>query len=347
MADRVILGLSGGVDSAVAALLLRQAGFAVEGVALRLWRAVAGDDSLDAARAVAQAVDIPFRVLDLEVRFYRDVVQPFVAHYAQGRTPNPCVACNPTFKFAALWEEAQRVGAAWVATGHYARVEHQPGAPSRLLRARGLRHDQSYALHRLPQVLLQRVLFPLGALADKAEVRTLAREHGLPSAARPDSQDLCFMLGGDYRDLLAKIHPDALRPGPILDETGVVRGEHHGLAGYTVGQRHGLGIAAPAPLYVLRLDPVNNALVVGPVASLEQRECDLEEVTFIAGAPPAAAFAAEARIRYRAPLVPVDVTIAGPRARVTFAQAQRGVAPGQSLVFYAGAVVLGGGVIVA
>lgn len=344
-----MIGLSGGVDSAVAAWLLQQAGFSVIGIALQLWRASeapASESGLDAARSVAAALRIPLHALDLEARFYREVVEPFADTYAQGRTPNPCVACNPQFKFAALAEAADRLGATWIATGHYARVIHALDGPSRLLRSVTQHNDQSYALYRLPQALLRRARFPLGELPDKAQVRALAREHALPTAARPDSQDLCFMAGGDYRELLARLRPDTLAPGPIVNEAGETLGQHQGLARYTVGQREGLGIAAGERLYVLRLDIARNALVVGTAARLEHATCALEDVTFIAGGPPALRFTAEARIRYHAPPTPVNVQVEGTRARVTFEQPQRGIAPGQSVVFYAGDEVLGGGIIV-
>ncbi len=344
--QRVVIGLSGGVDSAVAAWLLREAGLEVHGAVLHLWQAqpaLTSEDSITSAQEVAAALGISCRVLDLRARFHAEVVAPFVAAYAEGRTPNPCVVCNPGLKFAALREHADQLGAAWIATGHYARVEHPPGGPSRLLRALTRHNDQSYALYRLPQEILTRARFPLGELPDKALVRALAYEHGIPSAARSDSQDLCFMAGGDYRELLP---PDALAPGPILDEAGEVLGEHQGLARYTVGQRGGLRIAAPHRLYVLRLDPERNALIVGPAERLLRTTCRLEAVTFCADAPPAPTFTADARIRYHAPLTPAEVTLTdATHATVAFAEPQRGIAPGQSVVFYAGEEVLGGGMI--
>lgn len=346
---RVVVALSGGVDSAVTALLLQEAGLEVQAVTLRLWRApfVGGNDAVESAQAVAAASGIPCTVLDLEARFYREVVQPFVAAYGQGRTPNPCVFCNPTLKFAALLMAADAIQAAWIATGHYARVLHREGASTRLLRARSTRRDQSYVLYRLDPSTLARLRLPLGEMADKAEVRAFARQRGLPAAARTDSQDLCFLgAGGDYRALVRQLAPESLRPGPIYDETGRRLGEHQGLPLYTVGQREGLGLNVGRALYVLRLDPVANALIVGPPEQLAQTRCTLEAVIFTAGAPPGASFQALAQPRYHAPVTPVTVTLSAPdRAEIAFAAPVTQLTPGQSLVLYQGDEVLGGGVI--
>ncbi len=342
---RVVVGLSGGVDSGVAAALLLEAGYEVVAVALRMWRF---DDEAEApteaAASVADALGVPLRVVDVRSRFLQGVVRPFVEAYARGRTPNPCVFCNPTLKFATLLAEAEAVGAWWVATGHYARVRHTPQG-SHLLQAISSRHDQSYMLYRLTQRQLRHLRFPLGEVADKETVRALARDYGLPVAERAGSQDLCFVGGGDYRTLVQAMLPSAVRPGPILDEAGRTLGEHRGLPFYTVGQRRGLGIAAPQPLYVLRLDAEANALIVGPRVHLDRRSCRLTDVTFTQGNAPASRFTAEGRIRYRAPRVPLTVEMGEGQAHVTFAEPQRGVAPGQSLVLYRGEEVLGGGVI--
>jgi tRNA-specific 2-thiouridylase len=346
--NRVAIGLSGGVDSAVAAALLQAQGYEVHGVALKTWHAPTdeAETSLDSAAAVADALHIPLHVEDVETRFYRNVIEPFVAEYARGHTPNPCVMCNPTLKFAVLSEAADRLGARWIATGHYARIDHPVAGPARLLHAQNLQKDQSYALYRLTQHHLTRLLLPLGDIADKATVREMARHYGLPSAEADDSQDLCFMRGGDYRSLLALLRPDAVRPGPIYNESGEPLGEHHGLSHYTVGQRSGLGIAAAEPLYVVCLRPQDNAVIVGPSPSLVRETCTLTALTFTTGTPPAQVFSAQGRIRYRAPRVDVTVrTLDAHRAEVHFTQPQRSVAPGQSLVLYQDEEVIGGGII--
>jgi len=346
---QVVVGLSGGVDSAVTAHLLLQQGFEVIGVALSLWKVSSPypeEDSSAQARDVAEALDIPLHVLDVQERFYQQVVEPFVDAYARGQTPNPCVICNPTFKFARLLEIADAVKAHWIATGHYARVVHSPGGPSRLLRARYLEKDQSYALYRLNQRHLKRLLLPLGEVESKAFVRQIAKQQGLPGMAQRDSQDLCFMRGGDYRELLGALRPAMMRPGPIYNEAGEVLGEHQGLPRYTIGQRGGLGIAAKEKLYVLRLVPQTNALIVGPKSSLARRMCTITTLSFVAGSPPASTFSASGRIRYRMPSTPVRLQILDDDcADVQFEVPQFGIAPGQSLVLYQEDSVIGGGVI--
>ena len=360
---RVLIGLSGGVDSAVAAALLQSQGYAVEGIALQLWQAPTAPTSpapaaaSKAAATVADALRIPCHVIDTRSRFYETIVTPFLDAYAQGRTPNPCVRCNPALKLAVMLEAADQMCAQWIATGHYARVRRDANGTAHLYRARNRDQDQAYMLYRLTQRHLRRLLLPLGEVASKAEVREIARQRHLPNAARQDSQDLCFMSGGDYRTLVAKLRPQSLQPGPIYDEAGQRLGEHRGLARYTVGQRRGLGIAAAEPLYVIALRPEDNAVVVGPASSLERRRCTLAKMTFPTGAPPpprgAAAwnkstptFEAHGRIRYRAPLIPVTVRMEGAhRAEATLHEAQRGIAPGQSLVLYQEDEVIGGGII--
>jgi len=343
-----VVALSGGVDSAVTAARLLAQGHTVTGVHLDFWRApqAGATDAAAAAAEVAQRLGIPLRVIEARERFYREVVQSFINAYLQGQTPNPCVGCNPGLKFALLLEVAQ-ASDALLATGHYARVLHPEDGAAQLWRARNRQRDQSYMLYRLTQPVLSRLYLPLGEARDKDEVRAEAQALGLTVAQRPDSQDLCFLGGRDYRSFLQQMAPEALQPGPIYDETGKRLGEHRGLGFYTVGQREGLGIAAPVPLYVLRIEAQANALIVGPRAALEQSTCRLEAVTFTSQALAQERFSCQAQIRYRAAPVSAAVQLlpAG-KAEVRFAEPQRGLAPGQSVVFYAGEQVLGGGVIV-
>ena len=349
--DHVVVGLSGGVDSAVAAAQLKADGYTVHGVVLNLWqlpetRAVPGDETVNSAQRVAEALDIDLTIRDLRDRFYHTVVAPFMDAYRRGLTPNPCVMCNPQFKFQALIEAANALDSTWIATGHYARVVHTPDEPARLFTGTARNKDQSYALYRLRQSQLRRLLLPLGGLESKTRVRELARAHQIPGADREDSQDLCFVSGGDYRKALRAEQPDAFQPGPIYNKAGDRLGEHTGLPGYTVGQRNGLGITSPERLYVLRLDPTRNALIVGTREQLERTTCTLDRVTFISDTRPAPRFQAKGRIRYRAPLTPLTVEmLTDSCARAVFAQPQRGVAPGQSLVFYHNDEVIGGGLI--
>ncbi len=346
--NRFVVGLSGGVDSAVAAARLKNAGFNVHGATLLLWH-VAPEESRQAtvrARAIADALGIPLQVLDVRERFYQEVVRPFADTYARGKTPNPCVVCNPRLKFDALLDTADEIGAQWIATGHYARVHHPADGPAQLLRARSQRRDQSYMLHRLTQRVLTRLRLPLGELENKTAVRELARQLDFPNADAHDSQDLCFLAGGDYRPLLEDLRPQSFESGPIVDEDGNVLGQHRGLPRYTVGQRSGLGLATRGRLYVLELRPKENTLVVGPPERLQQSECRLQDVTFTQGTPPAPRFSAEVRIRYRAPLVAAEVEVLpDAAAHVTFARPQRAPAPGQSVAFYQSQIVLGGGII--
>jgi tRNA-uridine 2-sulfurtransferase len=348
---RIVVGLSGGVDSAVTAALLQEQGYAVRGVALRNWKAGAPEEvdsmeaSMERARAVARHLDIPLVERDMRREFYTRVVEPFARVYAKGRTPNPCIFCNPTLKFATLLEEADATGARWIATGHYARVVHTEDEPSRLLRARARAKDQSYALYRLGQRELTRVRLPLGEMGDKSQVREIARRMGLPAAEADDSQDLCFIATGAHADLVGQLQPEAIAPGPIYDVEGHQIGEHNGLPHYTVGQRSGLRIAASERLYVLRLDPERNAVIAGTRAALETTTCRLSDVTFTVAAPKHSPFEALGRIRYHAQLVPIHVTLQpNAEADVVFDTPQYGLAPGQSLVFYQGEEILGGGV---
>jgi tRNA-specific 2-thiouridylase len=346
------VALSGGVDSSVAAALLVQQGYQVTAVMLELWAEpeAYGRDNLcctpeavDRARSVADLLGIPFHLLDARQRFYRAVVETFVAEYAAARTPNPCIPCNRDVRFPVLLEWARRQGAD-LSTGHYARVR-RVGAQVQLLRGRDASKDQSYVLHVLNQEQLAHALFPLGDLT-KQEVRDLARQWGLPAADQPESQDVCFLADGDYRRFLAERAPGAVRSGPVLDISGRVLGRHSGLVNYTVGQRKGIGVTASHPLYVLALDPERNALVVGPEEQLGQGECTAARMHYVSGQEPAGPFDAEAKIRYRHRAVPATATpLPGSRLHVRFVSPQRDVTPGQYLVLYQGDVVLGGGVI--
>lgn len=345
--QRIVVGLSGGVDSAVAAALLVHEGYEVHGVTLRTWHLEPPrHDPTVRAQMIADSLGIPLMVQDVETRFYSRVVEPFVKSYSIGLTPNPCVFCNPTLKFATLLQVADALDARWVATGHYARTTRDAHGMAHLWRGRAKDKDQSYALYRLSQTQLQHIIFPLGEVASKHEVCDFARRTELPVAEVSESQDLCFMSGRHYTQLIETLLPHSLRPGPILDENGRVLGQHKGLHRYTIGQRGGLGIAAEHPLYVLRHDVAHNALVVGPRERLARQDCQATAVVFTQGNPPDTSFSAMARIRYRAQMVKATVTVLSPdRIHVRFHQPQYGVAPGQSLVLYRDEEVLGGGVI--
>lgn len=338
--------MSGGLDSTMAAALLLERGFRVEGLTMRLWQedAAAGEALVAAARAACAALGIRHHTVDMTQRFLQDVVSCFLSEYARGRTPNPCLQCNRLLKFGGLLEWAQREGFDILATGHYARIDRQDGR-YRLLAGVDRRKDQSYFLYALGQAQLAQLSFPLGELT-KERVRAMARERGLRAAERPESQDVCFILESDYRRFVARRRPEAVVPGPIYSRAGRVLGEHRGLASYTIGQREGLGISAPRPLYVLEIDPPRNALVVGHAEELGHRGLEAEGASYVSGQAPPPGLEVEARIRYRARGHRAQAwPLEGGRLRVTFYEALRDITPGQAVVLYRGDEVLGGGII--
>lgn len=362
--------MSGGVDSSVAALLLKREGADLVGLSMHLWDhdrdgtgAAAGRcctlDDLTVARRAADAIGIPHYVLDLTERFEEAVVRPFVASYLEGKTPIPCTACNTEVKFKTLLSRAEALGCDAVATGHYARVEAEPGTGApRLLRAKDLGRDQSYFLYDLTAEQLLRVRFPLGGL-EKTAVREIAREAGLPNWDKPDSQEICFVPNGTSpADFIRREAPrlgiplpalSGARPGEIFLEGGERVGAHEGTLGFTVGQRRGLGVAAHDPLYVVAIKPEASALVVGPALSLLSKKIFLESVSVRIPGGARSPLPVLARIRSRHPEQPAALTLEeGGRGRLEFEEPVRAAAPGQSAVFYDCArpdLVLGGGTI--
>jgi tRNA-specific 2-thiouridylase len=349
--EKAVVAMSGGVDSSVAAALLLELGYAVIGVTMIVpVEGVAGRPGklVEDAAAVAKHLGISHHVVDVRSRFESRIVRDFCREYAAGRTPNPCVRCNRLIKFDLLGKMAETLGAAVLATGHYARTEYDPlSRIHRLKKGRSRLKDQSYFLYGLGQRELSRAAFPVGELT-KAEVRKLGRAAGLPAAGREESQEICFIPDDDYPLYLASRVPGAFLPGPILDGTGRVLGRHGGIGRYTVGQRRGLGIAAPRPLYVLGIEAASNALVVGPDEDLYRRRLRASKVRWVSGMPPESPTALKARIRYRHRESAALVSPEGKcRAVVEFRKPQRAVTPGQSVVFYRGDEVVGGGVIAA
>ena len=350
---RTVVAMSGGVDSAVAAALLAERGDEVVGVWLRLVpgggdltapRCCGTDGAGELARRAAAAIGIPFYALDYAEVFGHAVVDRFVAAYAAGETPNPCVACNAHVKFEPLLRDTLAVfGADRLATGHYARVASGPDGRWRLLRARDAAKDQSYALYMLGPAELARLVLPIGELATKDETRVIASRLGLPNAGTPESQDICF-VGGDYRELVRERAPEAFRDGPVEREDGTRVGSHRGVGGLTVGQRSGVGAATGERLYVLRLELERNAAVVGPRSAVRRTRYALKDASFVAGAAPAGRFAASAVLRYRGEPIPAQIEARGERVTVELASPAL-VAPGQALVLYDGEEVLGGGTV--
>ena len=359
-AETVAVAMSGGVDSSVAAALLVREGLRVVGVTLRMWSSPRRTDpeqqldscrssaAADDARAVADRLGIPHHVLDCEAEFDRTVIQPFVESYLRGETPNPCPICNARLKFGSLRLRAEGWGASRVATGHYARVEQDPITGRYQLR-RGVdpRKDQSYFLYRLTQEQLAATRFPVGDL-NKSETRRLAQELGLPVAEKRESQEICF-VPGDYRAFLRGRAGGAIRPGVIRDTSGAVRGEHPGIAYFTIGQRHGLGIGNPSPLYVIALDAARDEVVVGADRDLWVREVEVDRLHLISGEPFRGRRPVLAKLRYAQPAAPATIhPMPEGRARLSFDEPQRAVAPGQAAVCYDASdpdLVLGGGTI--
>jgi tRNA-specific 2-thiouridylase len=354
--SKVVVAMSGGVDSSVAACLLHERGYEVIGLFMRVGahgrpgEAKAGTsrthqgccsaaDAAD-ARFVAGMLGITFYALNFEQDFDR-IVEYFVDEYQVGRTPNPCVVCNSDLKFGKLIAYAEAVGADFVATGHYARIETR-GGHRRLCRGVDRRKDQSYVLFGLDRGVLDRVLLPLGELT-KDEVRCEAARFGLPVSGKPDSVEICFVPDRDYARLVRQQRPEAFHPGDVLDGAGHVVGQHQGLANFTIGQRRGLGIAMGRPVYVTRLNVLDNTVTVGSREELLRRTFQVGRLNFLAD-PPSSAFRAEVKIRYQhqpaSAMVEVDE---GDSATVTFDEAQSAITPGQAAVFYDSEAVVGGG----
>jgi len=349
--ERVVLAMSGGVDSSVAALLLKEQGYEVIGLHMRLGDGSAADgprkpvccsaaDAQD-ARRVAHALGIPFHVLNFRDEF-QSLIRHFCCEYDRGRTPNPCIVCNQQLKFGKLLWYADALGAAWLATGHYARVEPAAGR-RRLLRGVDPAKDQAYALFALSQQQLSRALFPLGSLR-KEEVRRLAAEHDLKVMHKAESQDICFVPPGGYGELLRQRLPGRVRPGPVVDSAGRRLGTHPGVQLFTIGQRRGLGIALGQRRYVVALRRDTNTVVLGSSDELMRTKLIAEHVHWLSIDTPKTPLAAQVQIRYKHKSVPATIVpLPDGRARVAFDQPVRAITPGQAAVFYQGDVVLGGG----
>ncbi len=357
---RILVALSGGVDSSAAALLLAREGHELVGLTMKNWcygesdpegRSCCSLESIAAARRVAEVLGFPHYVVDFEAPFTTHVIRPFVHDYLAGITPNPCVECNRRVRFPGLWNRARAWGCEAFATGHYVRLVRDAAGRARVARPADRARDQSYVLGGVASDVLDHASFPLGELA-KPEVRRLVGEAGIPTASRPDSQEICFVPGGDYAEVIAERAAEtgadvrALGEGEIVNRSGRVLGRHAGAARFTIGQRRGIGVAAPRPLYVVGVDAARNRVVVGEEDELLVREARLGGVRWPADRGGAASFEAAVQIRSRHAAAAARVErLPSGKAKVTFEIAQRAITPGQSAVFYDGDVVVGGGVV--
>ncbi len=357
----VVVAMSGGVDSSLTAALIKEQGHDVIGINMRLHGGGEEEDEqnysltksccsiveMEDARKVCQQLDVPFYAMNYEREFQAAVIDYFVDEYKRGRTPNPCVACNAYMKFRFLLNKAMALGADYLATGHYCRNEFDEATGTyHLRRAVDSSKDQSYVLYMLGQKQLSRVMFPLGQYT-KAQTRQMATERGLVTAAKPESQDICFVAGGDYRDFITrKAGQEIATPGPIITRSGEEVGQHNGLPFYTVGQRKGIGAIANRPTYVLQLVPESNTLVVGADDDLRATQIEADQVSWVNNVWPSGPVRADIKIRYKAQEIPGLVEPLDPKARtvrIKLDQPQRAVTPGQAVVFYQGDEVLGGG----
>jgi len=348
----VFVAISGGVDSAVAAAILLEQGFWVTGIHMQTWHDTAmtigsqyRHNLRDRAQHTAKSLSIPFISLDIQEKFFDQVVKSFIHKYLAGLTPNPCLFCNPQIKWGVLQSYALDQGADFFATGHYARIKHQGIDSARLFRGKDKAKDQSYVLSMLSQDQLRKSMLPLGSLT-KDEVRVKANQMGLASVDEKESQDLCFLPQGDYRDFLRRFTPEPVQPGEIIDRQGKVMGQHHGLPFYTIGQRKGIHIAASQPYYVIDKDLQNNRLVVGFLDQTIQKELIAGHPNWISGESPKVGEEFAVMVRYRSKPIPAILQLSTPdEFRLKFNQEIRGITPGQVAVLYHQDECLGGGVI--
>lgn len=344
MSKKVLLGMSGGVDSSVSALLLKEAGYEVIGVTLNLFPCTTCCSYID-VKDVCRKIGIEHFIYDGVEDFEKHVIQDFISEYKQCRTPNPCIECNKYMKFGAMYEKAKELGCDYIATGHYAKIEWDDKYKQNVLKkSKADKKDQSYVVYNLPREMLDKVLFPLGDFTSKDQIRKIAEEHNLSVAHKSDSEDICFIPNKDYKAFLENNSDIKAKQGNIVNLKGEKLGTHTGLYKYTIGQRKGLGISNPVPLFVVGFNQAKNELIVGEEKDLYKKELYVTDINLLLADKLEQPLKVNAKIRYAAKEAPATITQVEPnKIKVEFDQPQKSITPGQSVVFYVDDVVLGGG----